>query len=228
MFKKDFRFTHLEEDFDHEEIMGHNESELQPQSLIPNANDFVPHIPADSGQAEEKSSNESNTESQKKDIHSIDSHLNNYQTPLSQTNGTAHQNFHVQYAEGKVNMMKDNVVIRPDGTPYIDTQGIAIRWSEHERPLRKRRLLITKVFSVISCFMFFPTGIPAAYFAFRAEKEFQEGVSRDNINRAMKFAKRSEKFIIMSVVMCVVVATLIVAIINRPDISNMPRGTLVG
>lgn len=137
-------------------------------------------------------------------------------------------NIQVQYAEGKINVMQDAVVVRPDGSQYIDTQGIPHRWLEHEQPLRQRRIRLLKIFSILACILFFPTGIFAIYFAFRADKEFQEGIAIGNIDRAQKFAKRSEKFIIICFVMAVVVAALIVTIIQRPYGTSMPSGTLVG
>ncbi|XP_035828688.1 uncharacterized protein LOC101861771 [Aplysia californica] len=139
----------------------------------------------------------------------------------------------VQYdsSQGKVNVMQSQVSTRPDGTRYIDTQGIPQRWSELQRPLRQRRIKYLKIFSIISCIFFFPSGIPAIYYAFRTEREFNEGIMRGNIDRAQKFAKRSESLIILSLVMSVVVAALVVAIIERPYFSHRDhahKGAVVG
>ena len=154
--------------------------------------------------------------------------------PNSHTSGSGNReanstNVQVQYnsAQGNVNVMQT----REDGSRYIDTHGIPQRWSEleHQRPLRKRRMQLLKVFSVISCFFFFPSGIAAAYYAFRTETEFNEGIIRGNIDRAQKFAKRSERFIILSFVMSIVMAALVLAVIERPYYTNYEgSGPIVG
>ena len=214
--------------------------------------DVQPHLPAPpskrdviaaraeaAAQAEASSSVESNNTSRQVDLN--DNKANNqnelsenHETSFSHANGGSDMHsspVQVQYdsSEGKVNVMPSAVVTRTDGSQYIDTQGIPQRWSELERPLRQKKMKYLKIFSIIACVFFFPSGIPAVYYAFRTEKEFNEGIMRGNIDRAQKFAKRSERFTILSFVMSVVMAAFIVAVIERPYWDGYEhQGHLVG
>ena len=69
--------------------------------------------------------------------------------------------------------------------------------------------------SVVSAVLFFPTGIPAVYFAWRTRKEFDEGILRGNIDRAQKFARRTERLIILSAILVVLTAVLAFAMVER-------------
>lgn len=138
---------------------------------------------------------------------------------------------HYDSSGGNVSVLDGQMSRTADGSPYINTQGIPNQWEEeHNQPLRRKRIRLIKVFSIIACVFFFPTGIPAIYFAFRIGKEFEEGIMRGNIDRAQKFAKRSERLIILSFVMAFMVGALVVALIERPnfDDDNHHRGTVVG
>ncbi|RUS73534.1 hypothetical protein EGW08_018719 [Elysia chlorotica] len=142
-------------------------------------------------------------------------------------------NVQVQFSnsKGEVQVVQQSTSTRPDGSYYINTHGVPQQWSEPERPLRKRKILMIKIFSIVACVFFFPSGIPAAYYAFQIDKEFNEGILRGNIDKAQKLARRSEKLIVLSIVMSVVVATLIVALIKRPYSGashHHPSGVNVG
>ncbi|GFS26816.1 hypothetical protein ElyMa_005227300 [Elysia marginata] len=127
-------------------------------------------------------------------------------------------NVQVQFSnsKGQVQVVQQPALTLPDGSYYINTHGVPQQWSEPERPLTKKRILLLKIFSIVACVFFFPSGIPAAYYAFRIDKEFEEGIMRGNIDQAQKFGKRSEKLTILSMVLSVVFATLIVALVERP------------
>ena len=131
-------------------------------------------------------------------------------------------NVQVQFSnlKGEVQVVQQSTSTGSDGSYYINTHGVPEQWSEPERPLRKTRVLMLKIFSIIACVVFFPSGIPAAYYAFQINKEFNEGIMRGNIDRAQKFAKRSERLIILSMVLSVVLITLIIALIKRPYSAN--------
>ena len=72
-----------------------------------------------------------------------------------------------------------------------------------------------KILSIVAIIFFFPTGVPAAYFAWRTKTEFDEGILRGNIDRALKFAKRTERLLILTVISVVLVVVLTLAIIER-------------
>ncbi|XP_059150509.1 uncharacterized protein LOC131937250 [Physella acuta] len=275
--KNGFQFSHLEEDFDEDELGeggGGLDVELQPHLSIANSNNYVPHLDPDSTSSQSAVSEnkqklnqagqtsgepktttlpdrsgqsktlpdrsgqlDGSTEDKVQTPNSVDQTLKKELSPVGKqeapqvtptnNNTVALSSIQVQYAEGKV-VMQDAVATRDDGSRYIDTEGIPYRWSEHERPLRKRRLLLLKIFSLISLALFLPTGILAVYFAFRAEKEFLDGIQQGNIDRAQKFAKRSKNFTIISLVMCIVIVALIITVVSRPYFTDTTRGTLVG
>lgn len=107
------------------------------------------------------------------------------------------------------------VVPQSDGTREIQTRAIPERWRDLDRPLRQKQLKFLKVFGTIAIFFFFPTGIPACYYAFKAKTEFDEGIMRGNIDRAAKYAKRAERLIIMSGILALVFGILVFAMIER-------------
>ncbi|OWF55810.1 uncharacterized protein LOC110455455 [Mizuhopecten yessoensis] len=93
----------------------------------------------------------------------------------------------------------------------------AQRWRdlERQRPLRQRHILLLKVFGIIACVFFFPTGIPAVYYAFKTEKEFDEGIMRGNIDEAQRCARKSERFIIFSGLLAILTAVIVFAVVER-------------
>ncbi|XP_046581098.1 uncharacterized protein LOC124288592 [Haliotis rubra] len=107
------------------------------------------------------------------------------------------------------------VVPQSDGTSEIQTRAIPERWRELDRPLRQKQLKFLKVFGTIAIIFFFPTGIPACYYAFKAKTEFDEGIMRGNIDTAAKYAKRAERLIILSGILALIFGILIFAMIER-------------
>lgn len=171
------------------------------------------------------------------------------QTPTSSTNGIAAEGHSVTgtdqsatavpptppnpvfYDGQSVVVQAPVVTTRPDGTRTIQTHHLGDHWREHERPLRQRKMKILKIASVVALIVFFPTGIPAAYFAWRTEKEFEEGIMRGNIDRALKFAKRTEHLIIFSFVLVIAVVILTFALVEKTLAENdayVHRGIITG
>nr|KAG5697062.1 hypothetical protein BaRGS_001978 [Batillaria attramentaria] len=118
---------------------------------------------------------------------------------------------------------RDQVVVQggavgadPLGGAVIVTRGSPERWSDlPERPLTARHMKLLKIFSVASVILFFPSGIPAMYYAWRTQREFDEGILRGNIDRAQKFRRRAEHLIILSAVLAVMMAVLVFALVER-------------
>lgn len=106
---------------------------------------------------------------------------------------------------------KDHVVIRTANIQETE------RWRdlERQRPLRQRHIMLLKIFGVIACFFFFPTGIPAVYYAFKTEKEFDEGIMRGNIDEAQRCARKSERLIIFSGLLAILTAVIVFAVVER-------------
>lgn len=130
---------------------------------------------------------------------------------------------------GKINVMEGEVRTMLDGSRYIDTQGISETWSKSEEPLPQRKIKMLKMLSILACIAFFPFGLPAVYFAFRTETEFNAGIMRGNIDKAQKFAKRSWGLIVISFIMSLVVVALIVtAIVRSYNENTIPRGPVMG
>lgn len=174
-------------------------------------------------------------------VHEINNQPNANDAPQPESNSSPSQGnvsssptgIQIQYnnSQGQVSVMQGGVQTRPDGSRYINTHGISEQWSdiERQRPLRPSRMRFLKIFSIAACIFFFPTGIPSVYYAFRTETEFHEGIMRGNIDRAQKFAKRSERFGILSFVLFVVLGALIVAGLERPHWENYEgNGAIVG
>ncbi|ESO83490.1 hypothetical protein LOTGIDRAFT_169181 [Lottia gigantea] len=114
-----------------------------------------------------------------------------------------------------------------DSTPRI-TQT---RFDASQTPLTKRRILILKCLAVAVAIFFFPAGIPAVYYAFKIDKAFQAGIMQGNIDLALKYAKRTEKLVILSLVLGVLFIVMCFAIIERAVYGNeyyWHHGTVAG
>ncbi|XP_067684887.1 uncharacterized protein [Haliotis asinina] len=124
------------------------------------------------------------------------------------------------------------VVPQSDGTSEIQTRAIPERWRDLDQPLRQKKLKFLKIFGTIAIILFFPTGIPACYYAFKAKTEFDEGIMRGNIDTAAKYAKRAERLIILSGILALVFGILVLAMIERsmnPErYANWHPGGIVG
>lgn len=97
-----------------------------------------------------------------------------------------------------------------------------LRWRdmERQRPLRQRHIMLLKIFGIIACFFFLPTGIPAVYYAYKTEKEFEEGIIRGNIDEAQRCSRKSERFIIFSGLLAILTAVIVFAVVERSLIDD--------
>ena len=145
----------------------------------------------------------------------------------NQTNSASHP---VMYSTGtgSSKVVNEKIVIQQtNGENMIQTQqtscqNVPERWRdiERSRPLRKKHIRFLKVFSVITIILFFPLGIPAAYFAFNLQKEFDKGIMQGNIDRAQSYRKKAERLIIFAVLFAILLAVLIFAVVERSLMSN--------
>ena len=120
---------------------------------------------------------------------------------------------------GETTVVNEPVVVRrADGTTEIQTQqccALAPHRHRAPKPLRMRKIKLLQAFSIVAVLIFFPLGIPAMYFAFKTEKEFEDGTAQGNIDYATKLAKRTERLIIFSIMGALLVAVSVFAIIER-------------
>ncbi|GAB1602091.1 hypothetical protein Ahia01_001408800 [Argonauta hians] len=108
-----------------------------------------------------------------------------------------------------------------EGTTVISTADYASNFNPYsfEKPLKKRSIKYMKAVSIIAILIFFPTGVAAFHYASKAEKAFDVGIERGNIDDARKFAKKSEKFIIFSFFIAFIIAIIVLAIYERVHMS---------
>lgn len=151
-------------------------------------------------------------------------------TDISETSHIA--SYPVVYSNnGQNGVVQEQVVIRsPDGTKVIRTEPCC-HYDSHpyrkkRRPLRKNRILLLKVLSVIAVIVYFPLGIPAAYFAFRIQKEFDAGIISGNIDKAQKYAGRAEKLIIFAGLFAILTLVVVVSLVDRLNSSDDDNSTL--
>lgn len=83
-------------------------------------------------------------------------------------------------------------------THVEDTRGRETQEQITEIPFRKRKIKLLQVISIVAIILFFPFGIPAAYFASKIEGEFNKGLLRGDIDKANKLIKRTEMLIVFS------------------------------
>ncbi|XP_064604346.1 uncharacterized protein LOC135469713 [Liolophura sinensis] len=126
---------------------------------------------------------------------------------------TASGSFPVSYSKqnGGVAIINDTSTPQPDGTQVIQTsqyQSPSAGRYESDRPLTKRYQQILKILSVVAAIVFFPIGIPAVYYAFKTEKEFNAGILRGDISLLKNTASGQRKFIIFSYLLFVMVVIL--------------------
>lgn len=108
------------------------------------------------------------------------------------------------------------VLTRPDGSKVIITPNRDHRDLSMEEPeLKERKIFILKIVSVLSIFLFFPTGIPAVVYAWRAEKDFIAGFQTGYRESARKKAKIAEILVILSLVIAIIMWAVIAALIER-------------
>ncbi|CAG5132737.1 unnamed protein product [Candidula unifasciata] len=222
-----FDFKHLEEEDDTDIGEPHLQLELQPHLTTYNKNNYIGSPATDVVTADTNNTTDIEAFTNGSHKHSEPNNVSNSQPSSAQVQPKVH----IQYSatDGKVNVLQGQVVTRPDGSRYINTRGIHQHWSELERPLRQKKIKLLKIFSILACIAFFPFGILAVYFAFRTERELNEGIMKGNIDRAQKFAKRAEKLIMISLLMCLVIVALVVALVvgaHRRD--SLLRGPIMG
>ncbi|XP_063398510.1 uncharacterized protein LOC134683253 isoform X2 [Mytilus trossulus] len=125
---------------------------------------------------------------------------------------------------GHSSVVQEQVVIKKlDGSKVIQTEqccDYAQSYKKKQKPLRKERILRLKILSIIAIIIYFPLGIPAAYFAFNIKKEFDAGIVRGNIDKAQKYAGRSEKLVIFAIIFAVLTAVLVFALVDRLSGNN--------
>ncbi|CAH1783084.1 unnamed protein product [Owenia fusiformis] len=111
-------------------------------------------------------------------------------------------------------LRKEKVVVKkPDGSKIIVVPN-RHRRQEVVRPLKERDLTLLTVFSIVSIFLFFPTGIPACVYANKTRDEFQAGVQQGDLTKASKCAKKAERLIICSLVAGLLTGVLIFAVVE--------------
>ena len=120
---------------------------------------------------------------------------------------------------GQSGVVQEQVVIqKPDGSKVISTgqcTDYTQQYKKKRKPLRKDRITRLKILSVLSLFVFFPLGIPAVYYAFNIQKEFDAGIIQGNIDKAQKYASRAEKLVIFSVIFAILTAVLVFSLVDR-------------
>lgn len=125
---------------------------------------------------------------------------------------------------GDANVVHEPVVIRqPNGVRVIRTREcchVPNNYRRRERPLKLNHIKFLKVLSIIAVVIFFPLGIPAMYYAFKSEKEFHAGIMRGDLDLARKWARRSERLLIFSVMGALLVAVAVFAIVERKLMAN--------
>lgn len=144
------------------------------------------------------------------------------QSDMPTTNGAISNNhtYPVVFSNsGQSGVVQERVVIqKPDGSNVISTEqcnDYTQRYKKKRKPLRKDRITRLKILSVLSLFVYFPLGIPAVYFAFNIQKEFDAGIIQGNIDKAQKYANRAEKLVIFSVIFAILTAVLVFALVDR-------------
>lgn len=112
-------------------------------------------------------------------------------------------------SEGRV------VMSREDGTRIIITHDRAPPRKHHQK-LTERKLKIINVLAVVAIIVFFPSGIPALIFAQRSERQFfSRGVLRGDLDLAKKYARWSQRLIILSFIVAVLIIALVFAILGQ-------------
>lgn len=84
-----------------------------------------------------------------------------------------------------------------------------------EVPFRRRKIKLLQVFSLIAIILFFPFGIPAAYFASKIEDEFNKGILKGNIDKANELIKRTERLIVFSFIAAFLTVITVFAVIEH-------------
>lgn len=122
-----------------------------------------------------------------------------------------------RYGEDVV--IEEMVVIRQaDGSQVIETERFQ-PVKQRGKHLRRSRIRCIQAFSIVALILFFPTGIPAVYYAFKIYKEFLSGILRGDIDRATTYAKLAERMTVLSIVLAIVTLMIVVPIFAKPTLS---------
>lgn len=157
---------------------------------------------------------------------SINGNANNAPVPTLEqtaTNGdvlTSHPVYYNRYGQSVVN--EENIVIQqPDGTRVIETERCRPEkpYRPGDKPLTKKHIRLIRAFSIVALIVFFPTGIPAVYYAFKVEKEFNAGILLGNIDKARSFSKKAERLIIFSALLAIMTVVIVFSIVERVSMS---------
>ena len=121
------------------------------------------------------------------------------------------------------------IIERDDGTSEIQTLPLAQQTYTTTAPLRRRKIKLLQGFSVIAVLLFCPLGIPAMYMANGIDKEFNQGIMQGNIDKAIRRAKWSERFIFFSFMGALLVFVAVFAIVEREQtVTNYSNFTVTG
>lgn len=140
----------------------------------------------------------------------------------------ANGNIVVTHEQPATTVDQANPVIQTSNTSPQNEPGPQ-RWRDvpsRQRPLTTKRLRLLKIFGIIAAFVFFPLGIPAAIFAFKAETELHAGILKGNIDTAQKCAKRSERLIIFSWMFAILVAVITFALVERSLLTHDEKNSV--
>ena len=107
------------------------------------------------------------------------------------------------------------VTTREHGGNEIQTLPLAQEIYTNTAPLRKRKIRLLQVLSVVAVAVFFPLGIPAIYFSSRIQQEFDQGLMQGNIDKAIRRAKHSETLIFLSFVAAVLVVIVVCIVVEN-------------
>ena len=141
------------------------------------------------------------------------------QSHLSDTIGMdSHATYHTLSSyETDHNDNKPHVDIVTGDLPSIQNLG-------HRHALKPKDICLLLVFSVVSIFLFFPTGIVALYYALKTERMFtheQLNSARNGLAEVVKMCRRAERFIVLSFVLGLFIVLLVFIIIeNRQSLNE--------
>ena len=107
------------------------------------------------------------------------------------------------------------VTTREHGGNEIQTLPLAQEIYTNTAPLRKRKIRLLQVLSVVAVVVFFPLGIPAIYFSSGIQQEFDQGLMQGNIDKAIRRAKHSETLIFLSFVAAVLVVIVVCIVVEN-------------
>ncbi|XP_041347507.1 uncharacterized protein LOC121367418 [Gigantopelta aegis] len=103
------------------------------------------------------------------------------------------------------------IILKERWVPRKPDQLIVCRCRPFHRPLHAQKITYLIIFSFIAIVLFFPTGIPACYYAFKTKKTFYDRDLKDNFELAIKYSILTERLVICSVLLAVIVGAVSLA-----------------